>query len=292
MMPFVRKHIAALAGVFILWFGYGHLSEPTAAAAEKMKLQPIGPRYLAVRPAEQPVPSLEDPYRFTVSEAEPGEEGSTAAGPPDDEEEMNLRSPSASAEDGAGTSPPPGSRPGDADSAGAPRAANPNGTPAGGSGKLPNPNRASSGGSGKLPNPNSKKSAGSGRLPNPNGGAGSVSGSRGSSWARKDVPPVFVIDAGPADLPAMPGPVRLWLDAVLDVPEGGSARISGVRAEIGDTVVGLDASAPPVLLAIDGMTVTVRYRTVDYTLAVDAPVLVIQPRPAEESVEPTAGAGG
>lgn len=295
-MEFVRQHCVLLAGVFILWFGYGHLSEPTAAAADKMKLEPIGPRYLAIRPPEQPAARLEDPYRFTRLEDEPGQEASTAAGSSDDEEGMNLRTPSGSSEGSAGTSALPGNSSDGVASVRASSDVNPNGSPSGGSGKLPNPNVGKggtktnangtpSGGSGKLPNPNSGKSRGSGRLPNPNGGAGSVSGSRNSSWAQAVGPPVFVVDAGPADLPPLEGPVRLWLGAVLDVAEGGSALISGSNVGIGQTVTGLDEAVPPVLIAIDGMTATVRYRTIEYTLGVDEPVLVIQPREDYEPVD-------
>ena len=65
-------------------------------------------------------------------------------------------------------------------------------------------------------------------------------------------------------------PFTLSLDAVLDVPSGASALISGHTLRVGESIKQFDKYAPPTLVEIAGTSAAIEYRGKRYTLDITA----------------------
>jgi len=93
--------------------------------------------------------------------------------------------------------------------------------------------------------------------------------------------------APPAELPLPEEPVTLWVDAVVVLPGGGSARLCGETLAVGDELPQVDAEHPPRLLAVVGDGVRLLYRGREYTLSVDdEPLVLVAPPASEPEVDP------
>ena len=81
-------------------------------------------------------------------------------------------------------------------------------------------------------------------------------------------------------------PFTLWLEAILELPEGKQARLCGHTVLVGGIVPGLDPESPPVLIRVDGPSAEVAYRGRSYILHLDKrPSAVVDLRAVPEGTE-------